>query len=135
MKHKLVKLTIAIILLGSLVVQGAPFKTWSWKDPTTYTNSLPIPAGDLITRTLKCGTTQGGPYPNVAIFVSQISPSVEDMVFVVNGVPGEYFCVSTVWSLGHMTQSGFSNERPFTVTPTGLGFVPNPPVLGPPIDS
>lgn len=135
MKHKIIKFIITVVLLGLLTAQAEPFKTWSWTDPDTYTNNLPIPAGDLITRTLKCGTTQGGPYPNVVIFVSQTSPSVEDMMFVVNGVPGEYFCVSTVWSLEHMTQSGFSNERPFTVTPAGLGFVPNPPVLGPPMDA
>lgn len=126
---KFLQYIIAFILLGSITISAEPFKDWNWTDPTTYVNKQPIPQGDLITRTLKCGNTEGGPYPMEAIFVSQIPPSREDMAFVVQGIPGNYYCVSTVWSLQYMSQSGISNEKLFIVAPGALGFVPNPPVL------
>jgi hypothetical protein len=134
MKHKAIKLIITIALLGPLIVQADPFKIWPWIDPDKYTNQQPIPAGDLATRTLKCGTVSGGPYPTTVIFTSQISPSNEDMAFAVNGIPGTYYCITTVWSLQYMSQSGYSNEQVFIVAPTEVGFVPMPLVLNPPID-
>ena len=126
---KILKIVIALTLLGSLTISADPLKTWSWTDPVRYENGQNIPTGDLITRTLKCGNTSGGPYSSQTIFVSQSSPSVEDMVFVVGGVPGTYYCVSTVWSLEFLSESGPSNEANFIVVPGALGFVPNPPVL------
>ena len=126
---RIVQWAVAIVMLGSITIEADPFKTWTWTDPTTFENGQPIPAGDLITRTLKCGTTVGGPYPDETIFQSQTPPSVEDMAFVVGGIPGNYYCLSTVWSLLYMSESGPSNEVNFTVLPGALGFVPNPPVL------
>ena len=128
MKRTIQLLTLAL-LLGSLTIQADPFKIWSWAEPTLYENGQTIPAGDLTTYTLKCGTATGGPYPDETIFVSQISPSNEDMAFVVNGIPGDYYCVATVWSIAYLSESGNSGEVLFTVAPGALGFVPNPPVL------
>ena len=118
-----------LLLLASLTVDADPFKIWSWSDPTQYENDNPLPASDLTTRTLKCGSLPGGPYPSEAVFVSQISPSNEDMAFVVGGIPGDYYCVMTVWSIAYLSESGPSNEVNFTVQPGALGFVPKPPVL------
>ncbi len=124
-----IQIFVAFVLLGSLTIDAAPFKDWFWNDPTTYENGQQIPAGDLASRTLKCGSTLGGPYTMETLFVSQAPPSNEDMAFVVNGIPGDYYCISTVWSLTYMAESQVSNEVNFTVAPGALGFVPNPPVL------
>lgn len=130
---KLVQILVASILLGFLTIQmslpawAEPFLSWFWDDPVMYENQQPIPGGDLTARTLKCGTDAGGPYPMERIFVMQAPPSREDMAFVVNGVPGDYYCVSTVWSIAHLSESGPSNEHPFTVAPGVPGYVPMPP--------
>ena len=129
MKAKWVRLAVVVGLLGSLTIQADPFKTWTWSDPTTYENGALIPDGDLAGRVLHCGMEEGGPYPATAIFDMQVSPSVEDMAFVVAGVPGTYYCVSTVDSLAWASTSGDSNEINFTVLSTDLGLTPNPPVL------
>ena len=128
MKHW-IRAVVAIVLLGSLTIQADPFKTWSWVAPVEYENGLPIPGGDLNAFTLHCGMQTAGPYPASQIFDMQVPPSLEDMAFVVAGLPGTYYCVSTVSSLAYLTTSGFSNEVNFTVPPGTLGFVPKPPVL------
>ena len=128
MKRTLQALT-ALVLLGSLTIQADPLKTWSWTEPTEYENNTIIPFGDLTNYTLHCGMEQGGPYPATQIFDMQTPPSEEDMAFVVAGLPGTYYCVSTVTSVAHGTTSGFSNEVNFTVLPGSLGFVPKPPIL------
>ena len=126
---KVFQMCVAVVLLGSLTIQADPFKTWVWDDPTEYENNTAIPAGDLITRTLKCGNTAGGPYPHEILFISQFSPSIEDMAIVVQNQPGDYYCISTVWSLEHMTESGGSNEVNFSVASGQIGFVPKAPTL------
>lgn len=126
---KILRTTVALLLLASLTIQADPFKTWNWSDPVTYENGQNIPGGDLINTTLHCGMQPGGPYPASQVFDMQVSPSIEDMVFVVAGVPGTYYCVATVSSQAHSTTSGYSNEIPFVVEAGSLGFVPNPPVL------
>jgi len=129
MKHRAVKFVVTAVLLGSLTIQADPIKTWFWDAPTEYENGSLIPGGDLINFRLYCGMIEGGPYPASKIFEMQVAPSIEDMDFVVAGLPGMYYCVSTVESLAHMTISGDSNEVNFTVAPGQLGFVPKPPVL------
>ena len=106
-----------------------PMKTWYWEAPAFYENQQAIQPGDLTGYRLYCGMEEGGPYPANQIFSEQSPPSLEDMAFVVAGLPGTYYCVSTVSSLVHLTTSGFSNEVNFTVLPGDLGFVPQPPVL------
>lgn len=124
---KLIQVLTAIILLGSLTIQAAPDKTWSWQEPTLYENSQTIPAGDLVDYMLHCGDVSGGPYGSNKVFTSQAPPSIDDMDFVVQNTPGTYYCVSTVASQAHGTTSGFSNEVNFSVLPGDLGFVPLPP--------
>ena len=126
---KRLRFITVLILLGSLTIQADPIKTWSWTAPTEYENNISIPGGDLTAFALHCGMTQGGPYPATKIFTMQTPPSIEDMDFVVAGLPGTYYCVATVSSLAHFTMSGYSNEINFTVVPGDLGFVPKPPVL------
>jgi hypothetical protein len=126
---KRLRFALVLILLGSLTIQADPLKVWQWTAPTQYDNDSNIPGGDLTDYTLHCGMQAGGPYPATQVFAMQTPPSEEDMAFVVAGLPGTYYCVSTVSSITHMTTSGFSNEINFTVLPGTLGFVPRPPVL------
>lgn len=126
---KLMKILAATLLLGSLTIQADPFKTWTWTDPVRYENGQNIPGGDLKSKRLLCGMEEGGPYPATQLFEMQVSPSLEDMAFVVAGLPGTYYCVSTVESVQYGTTSGVSNEINFTVLPGSLGYVPNAPVL------
>ncbi len=126
---KVIQVLMATLLLGSLTIQADPFKSWSWTDPVQYENATNIPGGDLFNRNLMCGMELGGPYPAEKVFDMQAPPSLEDMAFVVAGLPGNYYCVSTVTSAQYGTTSGFSNEVNFTVLPGSLGFVPNPPIL------
>jgi hypothetical protein len=126
---KTAKILVAMLLLGSLTIQADPLKNWFWDDPTQYENGANIPGGDLTQRKLYCGMQQGGPYPAEQVFDMQAPPSLEDMAFVVAGLPGTYYCVSTVASIAYGTESGFSNEVNFTVAPGTLGFVPRPPIL------
>ena len=122
------KIAIAAILLGSLTVQADPFKTWNWTGPVTYENGQNIPGGDLINYTLHCGMQAGGPYVATQIVQMQTPPSLEDMAFIVQGLPGTYYCALTVQSAAHGTESAYSNEVNFTVLPGQLGLVPNAPV-------
>lgn len=126
---KRLRFAIVLLLLGSLTIQADPLKVWQWTAPTQYENGQNIPGGDLTNYTLHCGMQAGGPYPAIKTFVMQTPPSEEDMAFVVAGLPGTYYCVSTVSSVQHATTSGFSNEVNFTVAPGTLGFVPRPPIL------
>ncbi len=126
---RLLQLFTALVLLGSITIQAAPFETWSWSVPTEYKNETPIPPGDLVNFTLHCGMQFGGPYPAAQIFSVQTPPSVEDMAFVVANMAGTYYCVATVSSLQYSTTSEVSNEVNFTVLPTDLGLVPKPPTL------
>lgn len=126
---RLFQVVVASVLLGSLTIQADPIKSWFWDAPTQYENGQNIPGGDLTGYTLHCGMQAGGPYPASKVFEMQSPPSEEDMAFVVAGLPGTYYCVSTVSSINHLTESGFSNEVNFTVLPGDLGFVPRPPVL------
>lgn len=129
MKHKAVKFLIATVLLGSLTIQADPFRSWAWTNPTQYENGANIPGGDITNVTLHCSNSSGPPYEASQVFDMQVPPSLEDMVFIVAGLPGTYYCVATVASAQYSSTSGFSNEVNFTVLPGDLGFVPNPPVL------
>ena len=126
-RKQLTRWLVTIIVLGPLVIKADPFETWLWDDPTAYENNQPIPIGDLVGRTLHCGMIEGGPYPATKVLDFLTPPSIDDMAFVVAGVPGTYYCVMTVSSLQHVSTSEFSNEVNFTVLPGALGFVPNPP--------
>ncbi len=123
------QLLVAVVLLGSLTIQAVPLKTWNWSGPFEYENMQPIPGGDLVDYTLHCGLQPDGPYPAMQVFEMQTPPSIEDMAFVVAGLPGTYYCVATVASLNHGTTSGYSNEVSFVMLPGTLGFVPKPPIL------
>lgn len=123
------QLLVAFVLLGALTIQADPLKTWNWGTPSEYENAQPIPGGDLVDYTLHCGMQPGGPYPAMQVFEMQTPPSIEDMAFVVAGLPGTYYCVSTVSSLNYGTTSRYSNEVPFVVLPGTLGFVPKAPIL------
>ncbi len=147
------KALITCVLLGSLTLQvdlaalAEPFKNWFWTDPVQYENMQNIPGGDLELRTLYCGNNPadtsipdgsapfGGTgscadrYDTGVVFAMQAPPSNEDMAFIVGGIPGTYYCASTVSSITYGSESGCSNEANFTVLPGALGFVPLPPTL------
>jgi len=133
---RVLQVTITVVLLGALTIQADPFKTWNWSGPFEYENNTPIPGGDLINYTLHCSNNPGDPnvpWPNryeaQKIFEMQTPPSIEDMAFIVGGLPGTYYCAATVSSLQYGTTSGYSNEAPFVVSAETLEFVPKPPIL------
>ena len=128
MKRLIRNFLMCLSFILALSIAGAqPIKTWSWDDPVTYVNGDNIPGGDLTNRMLHCGVIQGGPYPATQVLDMQAAPSIEDMAFVVGGIPGTYYCVSTVDSIVGVTTSDFSNEVTFTVFAVDIGLVPNPP--------
>lgn len=126
--NRVSKVVVAVLLLGSLTISAEPFKTWSWVGPSVYENGDPIIA-DPLTFRLHCGIEQGGPYPTTITLDLQTPPALQDMVSLVMGLPGIYYCVETATSSLFGSTSGFSNEANFTVTPASLGFVPVPPIL------
>ena len=136
MSKRSVQLLIMGILLGSITIQADPMKLWNWDPALQYENSQPIPATDVQTFTLYCNDTAGesGPPYEVSLALDDVGapPSNEDMAPVVRGRPGSYHCVATQRSSVYGTESGYSNERTFTVAPMDLGYVPAPPVLHPP---
>lgn len=125
------KLFVFTLLLSSLTINAEPFKTWTWTGPDTYENGDPI-IGDLLRFKLYCGWAKDGPYPNEAVFDIQTPPALQDMAFAVMGGVGTFFCVETARSSIYGTESNFSNEMSFTVTPESRGFVPLPPILSAP---
>lgn len=150
MKTWLVRLAVVMLLVPLVVDLEAlaePFKDWFWDDPVAYENTAPIPGGDLVMRALHCSNNpadQAIPdgslafgnvgacedrYESSIIFAMQAPPSREDMVFIVGGLPGNYYCASSVLSTMYQSRSGCSNEVNFPVAPGELGFVPNPPIL------
>ena len=126
---KVVQLTVAAILLGALTIQADPFKTFNWTGPDEYENNLPIPAEDILSYNLFCGSVEGGPYDTYAQLLTPQPPSVEDMAALVMNTPGTYYCVATATSLLHNLESVPSNEVNFTVLPGELGLRPKAPVL------
>lgn len=125
---KILKLFILVLLLGSLTINAEPFKTWFWTGPDTYENGDPI-IGDPLEYKLYCGWAKDGPYPYSAVLDIQAPPALQDMAFAVLGMVGVFFCVETAKSSLYLTESPFSNEVSFTVTPASRGFVPLPPIL------
>lgn len=125
---KVIRGAVALLLFGPLTISADPFKTFNWSGPSTYVNGNPIIA-DPLTFKLYCGEDETGPYPVQIFFDLQTPPSLQDMAFVVMG-PGTYYCVNTATSTLYATESSFSNEVSFTVTPVSQGFVPLPPILG-----
>lgn len=138
---------VAIALLGPLTIEADPLVSWFWDDPVLFENETNIPGGDLIARTLHCGNNPADQtipdgseafgnvgacadrYETSTVFIMQAAPSEEDMAFIVGGVPGTYYCASSVASQQYGSRSGCSNEENFTVTEAELGFVPKPPIL------
>ena len=150
-RKRVIQCLVTTILVGSLTLDiealAEPFKTWFWDDPTQFENNEYIPGGDLVARSLHCSNApadQSIPdgskafgnvgacsdrYQETIVFFMQAPPSEEDMVFIVQGRPGEYYCASTVASQSQLSTSGCSNEENFTVAPGIPGYVPNPPIL------
>ena len=128
---KIIRWLTVTVLLGSLTIQAAPIITVNWDEPTTYLNGQPIDPADIVTYTLFCNDTSGeqGPPYEVAIALDDpgAPPSVEDLVGVVNGQAGTYWCAARASSSLYPDDSGFSVEANFTVTSGDLGFVLSPP--------
>jgi len=122
---RLFQIFIASILLGSLTIQAEPFITWNWTPPTTYNNGQPIPASETLIYTLHCGLDQQPRNIDIAITDPNAPPSNEDMVGIVQGVPGSYSCDISAFSTLQQSESTSSNVVNFTVTPTMLGLVPS----------
>ena len=121
--------TVAIILLGSLTLSAEPTKLWDWTAPTEYENNLPIPSSDVLSYTLYCGVTDGGPYDQFITAMNTPPPQDVDMAPLVANTPGTYYCVLTATSSTHLEESDYSNQVNFTVLPGDLGYRPKPPVL------
>lgn len=126
---RFVQITVAAVLLGSLTIQADPIKTWSWTAPTEYENNTPIPTSDILSYTLYCGVTEGGPHDQFITAMNTPPPQDMDMAPLVGNQPGTYYCVLTATSSLYLEESAPSNEVNFTVLPGDLGLRPKPPVL------
>jgi len=127
---RFVKLFVGLALVGSLTLHAEPIKNWDWTAPSQYTNNTAIPASDVLTYTIYCSATDGGPYTvSFPVTDPNAPPTALDMAPVVNNQPGTYYCVATARSTTYNAESGYSNQKNFTVTAMDLGLVPKPPVL------
>ena len=131
---KLWKIGVMAALAGVFALapnlQAAPNSDFTWTEPTNYVDGTIIPATDVLTYTLYCGSVQGGPYEVYGIIaVDAASAAQVDLNSCVNGVPGTYYFVLTATSADFSSESTFSNEISRTYTNTDLGKVPLPPVL------
>ena len=131
MKNLRSKLGIGALLLLSLVmgVYAAPNTTFTWTAPTNYEDGSVIPATDILSYTIYCSNTQGGPYNfSFPAGTAESIPNL-DVGACVQGVPGTYYFVATAYSPDYASESAFSGEATRTYTAIDLGKVPNPPVL------
>jgi len=121
---------MAVLALGLVAgnAMAAPTKTVSFTEPTNYEDGTVIPVGDLLYN-LHCDNVSGAPYTYLQALSNTSSPSAEDFAFCVNGLPGTYFAALTAVSVQYSTESIYSNEISFLVSPGELGKVPLPPVI------
>ena len=120
---------VGAVLLMVGVVSAAPNTDFSWTEPTQYEDGNVIPATDILSYTLQCGNTSGGPYNFQFAMGSSVSTANVDVGACVGGVPGTYYFVATATSADFNTESVFSNEASRTYTAADLGKVPLPPTL------
>ena len=120
--------SLSAVLLFIGVTYAAPNSTYTWTAPTNYEDGSVIPGTDILSYTIYCGDTQGGPYP--FNFPAGTGTSIQvDVATCVQGTPGTYYYVATTTSPAFNTESVFSNEISRTYTAGELGKIPNAPVL------
>ena len=117
-----------LLLLGSIAV-SAPNTDFTWTAPTNYEDGSVIPATDLLSYTIYCSNTSGGPYNSSYPAGTAESIANLDVGSCVQGIPGTYYFVATAYSPDYAAESQYSNEATRTYTAVELGKVPNPPVL------
>ena len=121
---------VAALFAMEATIQAAPNTTFTWTEPTNYEDGTIIPATDVMTYGLYCGTVSGGPYTFYGnIGVDTTSAVNVDLNACVNGVPGTYYFVLTAHSGDFNAESRFSNETFRVYTAVDLGKVPLPPVI------
>jgi hypothetical protein len=112
------------------VASAIPLSDFTWTEPTNYENGQVIdPITDVITYSVFCSSTSGGPYTLVANGLTGSAANNLDVGSCINNTPGTYYFVATATSSFYNSESIFSNEASKTYTVTDLGQVPNPPVL------
>jgi len=111
------------------IASAAPNTDFTWTAPTNYVDGQIIPATDILSYTIYCSATQGGPYNDV--YPAGIAENIAnlDVGSCVQGVPGTYYFVATAFSPDFNAESAFSGEASRTYSAIDLGKVPNPPVL------
>ena len=105
------------VLLVALAIMTYPWTSWAasytenweidWVDPVVYADGTNLPASDIVSHTLKWGTTSGV-WPNV-LPLGAVTTST-----VTQG-PGDYYYVVTV-TVKNGKESAPSPEFRFTVT-------------------
>ena len=122
-------MAIMLGIMATFIVSAAPNSSFTWSAPTNYEDGTIIPATDILSYSIYCSATQGGPYNN--IYPAGIGQSISnvDIATCVQGIPGTYYFVATTFSPDFNTESLFSNEVSRTYTAQDLGKVPNAPVL------
>jgi hypothetical protein len=132
MKKILTSGLVAGIVAGALLFVGitnaAPNTNFSWTAPTNYEDGTIIPGTDILSYTIYCGTTLGGPY-DFSYPAGTGETTTVDVATCVQGTPGTYYFVATAFSPDFNAESAFSNEATRIYTAIDLGKVPTAPVL------
>lgn len=118
---------VGVTLVG--MAYAVPISSYTWNEPTNYENGEVIDPTDILTYTLYCGNSSGGPYFAAFDVGTGSSANNVDVANCVNGVAGTYYFVLTARSTLYGTESNFSNEVSRTYTAADLGKVPNAPIL------
>jgi len=118
---------IGLTLFG--MAYAVPISSYTWTEPTNYENGEVIDPTDILTYTLYCGNTSGGPYFAAFDVGTGNSATNVDVANCVNGITGTYYFVLAARSTLYGTESNYSNEVSRTYTAQDLGKVPNAPIL------
>lgn len=117
-----------VLILTAVIGLAAPITTFNATPPTNYEDGTVIPTTDVLSYSIYCGTTSGGPYFIVQSGLTNLTDAPVDVGSCVTA-PGTYFFVATATSSAFGTESGFSNEVAKVYTAGDLGKVPVAPVL------
>ena len=117
-----------LLTLTAVIGLAAPITTFNATPPTNYEDGTVIPATDVLSYAIYCGTTSGGPYNLVQAGLPNLTDAPVDVGSCVTA-PGTYYFVATATSADFGTESAFSNEVAKVYTAGDLGKVPVAPVL------
>ena len=122
---------VLALILAAVAPQAKadPVSNFSATAPTQYEDGNMIPATDVLSYTLYCSDTLGGPYL-FSYDAAGLDPGTQiDIATCVQGVPGTYYFVATATSGTFSSESANSNEATRTYSAIDLGKTPLAPTL------